>query len=591
MIAINVFGGATPGVAARLLADSQAVRAVNCRLGNGDLAAFAGFQAAASAGKRGRLRSIRRTTETDGAAAGRFLQWTETVDAVRGPAIGDARNRTFFTGAGAPRVTDPALCLTGAGRGWPLSSRLLGVPAPKGPPEAQVRAGGRAGAGEARPVAYCCAFVNAWNEEGPPGPASAVIQAASGQSVDVYGWDAPPAGDWGIVGRRLYRTHAGSAGAALWRFVAELDVLAPSCLDEVPDAELGETLASQAWTPPPADLAGLTALSNGMMAGFRENEIWFSEPFRPHAWPAAYRLAADWPIRALSVFGSTLVAVAEGAAYLITGSDPASMSMSRLPGALGCVSGRGMASVRGGALYPTAEGLCLIGAQGAELITAGLLGREDWQALNPASLFGVTRGGCYLGFYATPGQDLPAVARPTGVLAAHALGGLTLGGVRLSLGEADPLPASGGGFVLDLEAAGGPRLTMLDVTATAACVDPRDEALYLARPEGRNSRIDRFDAGDGRLPYVWRSKEFALAEPVNLAAARVEADCRAGGELTFTLLADGRAVHSRPVSDSRPFRLPGGYLAEKVAVELAGTATVKGVWLGASMADLAGVVG
>ena len=55
-----------------------------------------------------------------------------------------------------------------------------------------------------------------------------------------------------------------------------------------------------------------------------------------------------------------------------------------------------------------------------------------------------------------------------------------------------------------------------------------------------------------------------------------------------TLLADGRAVHSRPVADNRPFRLPGGYLAEKVAVELTGTATVKGVWLGASMADLAG---
>ena len=58
--------------------------------------------------------------------------------------------------------------------------------------------------------------------------------------------------------------------------------------------------------------------------------------------------------------------------------------------------------------------------------------------------------------------------------------------------------------------------------------------------------------------------------------------------VAFTLLADGRAVHSRPVADNRPFRLPGGYLAEKVAVELTGTATVKGVWLGESMADLAG---
>ena len=81
-IAINVFSGAAPGLAARLLADGQGGRAVHCRLGNGDLAAFADFQAAAPAGKRGRLRSIRRTTETDGAAAGRFLQWTETVDAV-----------------------------------------------------------------------------------------------------------------------------------------------------------------------------------------------------------------------------------------------------------------------------------------------------------------------------------------------------------------------------------------------------------------------------------------------------------------------------------------------------------------------------
>lgn len=102
-------------------------------------------------------------------------------------------------------------------------------------------------------------------------------------------------------------------------------------------------------------------MANGVMVGFRDNEVYFSEPYLPHAWPARYRLTVDYPIVALGSFGTTIVVATEGRPFLITGSHPESMSQLELDLIEPCVSARSMASMGHGVVYASRNGLVYVG--------------------------------------------------------------------------------------------------------------------------------------------------------------------------------------------------------------------------------------
>ncbi|MGL1400235.1 hypothetical protein ACSTI4_24935, partial [Vibrio parahaemolyticus] len=76
------------------------------------------------------------------------------------------------------------------------------------------------------------------------------------------------------------------------------------------------------YNPPPAGLRGLTAMPNGMMAAFDGKDLYFCEPYLPHAWPASYTLTTDFPIVGLGAFGTSLVVMTTGNLYLVSGTAP-----------------------------------------------------------------------------------------------------------------------------------------------------------------------------------------------------------------------------------------------------------------------------
>ena len=55
------------------------------------------------------------------------------------------------------------------------------------------------------------------------------------------------------------------------------------------------------------DLEGILALPNGIMVGFRRNQLCLSAQNRPHAWPPLYRLNTDTDIVGIANVDTTVV--------------------------------------------------------------------------------------------------------------------------------------------------------------------------------------------------------------------------------------------------------------------------------------------
>lgn len=469
---------------------------------------------------------------------GYWFHWTFDVDVARGPIPGDVTVRTVFTGDGVPKVTDTSLALSGGGTGYPTAAYTLGIPAPAAAPVATAGAGGGCEANLQTSVAYVYTYVSGWGEEGPPSPPSGIVARCPGQTVDLSGMSTAPGGNYNIVAKRIYRAATGTTGTN-FLFVAEVPIAFTSYSDVVPDESLGEVLPSESWLAPPADMKGIIALPNGVMAGFSKNDLCLSEAYLPHAWPIEYRHSTDATIVAIAAFGTSVVVGTTKSPYLATGSSPQSYSMAKLEIDQACVSKRGMVALHGvGVVYPSPDGLILVGYGGTRLATENHFTRDDWQLLRPETIEGYSWEGRYLGVFDDGNGRRAFLFDPSG------------------------------------------ELVFIDTAPTAGYNEPLTDALYLQIGDF----IERFDAGPTKIPYQWHSKTFVTPRPVNFGVGRVRAASYTG--LTFKIWGDGVLRHTQVVTSDMPFRLPAGYTSTAWEIEVSGTDDIYQVFAAEVILDL-----
>src|SRR5574341_2134441 len=250
---------------------------------------------------------------------------------------------------------------------------------------------------------YVYTFVNDLGQESAPSPASATIRRPDGISVTVTTPTAVPSGvrvDYGINVKRIYRAVTGSTGT-IFRFVAEVPLATAGYVDVLTDSDLGEALQSELWALPPDDLKGILALPNGVMVGFRANQVCFSAQNQPHAWPVEYRLNTDTAIVGIGNIDNTVVIGTESFPYLATGNDPAAYSMSKLEAQQACVSKQSVAYVLGiGVVFATPDGLLAVLGNGqVQNLTRGIFTRQQWEALAPETIRAYSHDNIYFFFY------------------------------------------------------------------------------------------------------------------------------------------------------------------------------------------------
>ncbi len=125
-------------------------------------------------------------------------------------------------------------------------------------------------------------------------------------------------------------------------------------------------------------MKGLINLPNGIMAGFEGRDVYFCEPYRPYAWPAAYQQTVDYPVVGLGRLDTSLVVLTKGAPYLISGSAPGYMTVVKADLEQACVSKRSIVSMGSAVFYASPDGLVALAASGSRVLTylTGRTGRR-----------------------------------------------------------------------------------------------------------------------------------------------------------------------------------------------------------------------
>ncbi len=579
-LSIQSFRGEIPRTASRLLQNEQAHLAVNTRLESGDLMSWR---------QPSEVATIDGLAKSFYLAGGvRWLWWDRDVDVVTGTRADDMLHTLYFTGLDAPRITDASMYVKDGD--WKDRSHLLGVPAPTMAP--RVKATG--GTGDAFSVSYVFTYVTDRGEEGPPSPASDVIDVYSESEVVFFGLGDVPE-NRNITSCRVYRTVTSSSSSSEWLCVGEIAAHQGSWTDTMDGRVLGSELTTESFYPPPEGLRGLTVLGNKSYVGFDGYQVWFSEPLYPHAWPPEYVITLDAPVVGLGIVGSTLVAATKDRPYLITGSHPASMSVSHLPDRQACVSKNGLVGAGSGVVFPTPDGLYMASASGGSLITESFFTRDDWQALSPKTMRAGIHDGRYIVFFERTPQSLRSAQLQTGELFrglgrinARPLNQFCVAGDDF-VGFGESQTSQPCGMILDMRNA-DPILTTYDDSAVAVLTDPISDRFYYSRQDASGkTTIHLFEGSSQRMQYKWRSKTFLFPARVTFGAVRVDYErdsVVSDVGLLFTLYVDGSPKYVRSLEDSCIFRLPGGYAGREWGVELKGEACVRSVELASTVLEL-----
>lgn len=538
LISLANFAGVAPKLAPFMLQPNQAQVASNTRLWTGALEPLPA-KATTKTGVNTQTETIYRFGQDTPGDSNYWFTWNSPVHVVKGPIAGDTTERTYFTGDGYPKVTNNSVAL--ASTPYPSAAYRLGVPSPTIEPFTAVN-----GAGDTTETletrAYVYTYVTAWGEEGQPSDPTLVDLYPASQTVTLT-FGTVPTGNYNLATIRVYRTAVGTSGTNYY-FVAELPIASAAYTDEVLGTDLGEPIPSLSWSMPPEDLQGLIALPNGFLAGFTGRDIYFSEAYYLHAWPIEYSQSVDYPIVALGQFGQSVVVLTTGSPYMLTGSDPSSMTLQKLDFEQACLSDRSVCRLGAGVVYASPDGLAYIGPDGMNVLTDQFFTRKEWQTLNPSTIVGAQHDNRYYAFF----DD----------------------GVNQ------------GGFILDPKSNGSPFI-FTDQYFDGLYNDLRNDALYGVR----QGTISQLEGSTSVLGYTWRSKQFLLPKPINFKCAQVLAADYTN--LTVKYYIDGALVATVQPTSQAPFQLPAGYKGRVLEVELTGTSTVVAVHVAESMEELRNV--
>lgn len=522
-LGVRPFLGTIPSLDASILPDNNAQTATDCYLMNGALKPAKGL-AALGVSLVASTQSVYHYRHGN-SGAGSWFQWGSDVNAVASPIADDAYARIYYTGMDKPRYTAIGVATSG-GAPYPSASYQIGLPAPTLAALVSSAPTNAPSTALKLQTAYVYTLVDQFGAEGPPGPVSTIVERWDGATVGLDGISVV-LGDYQLSSKRIYRLEQG-----LYRMVGEIPTGTTFFNDSVNSADVGVILPSDTWLAPNPDMIGLTALPNGVMCGFWDNTLAFSEAYRPHAWPIEYRHALEDKIVGLAVSDVGVVVATEGKPVIFVGASPDSMSPIKPDVVSACVSKRSVVDMGSYVAWASEEGL--VGNGG--VITLSHMTAEQWAALNPSSIHGYRWRDRYLGFYDT---------------------GSTQGSFTFHPEE---------GFLF------------YSIHADYGYGDPKTGEVFLIS----GSALHQWHGG-ASLPYTWRTKKFASGSQDRPGAMRVDAS----GAVTVKFYGDGTLLKTVSATPRRAFRLPTTARFDQFEVELTGTASVEGLMIASSMGELA----
>lgn len=551
---LSAFSGAVPIRDLRLLPDEAAAKAVNVSTDGGSLVGINEptlIKSLASTTKHVYKLPYHNTTNVELPPTNMLdAHWLEFddmhTDVLRTPNINDSFERYYWA---SPSTGFKYATLTKLLNFGPSSGIDVGIEVP--PTALIVSAIGGTADAPTITRAYYQTFVSIYGEEGQPGP-SYEATGKSDANWAISSIDQPVNGPSSttIDRIRIYRTITSASGVTTFFFVTELSVGTTAYVDTLSDAIVSANKQSDSvlWAPPPDGLEGIVAMPNGIFVGWKDNTLYFSENFRPHAWPAEYAITVQFPIVGLGVYGQTCVVCTTGNPATVTGVRSSVMALSQSKVSAPCLSRRGIVSFMGGVYYPSTDGLVLVSQDGASIVTETVISKNQWnQDFKPSDLKSFYSRGAY-----------GAIRGSDGFL-------LTLNGVINTEAYTDPVNVS-----ID------------EWSNNVWLID--DDKLY----HWHNIDADR-------LEFSWKSKEFVLPRKLNMSVAQVYYDLLTppgNEEVRVRVWADRELVFDQDIThvgSGGEFRLPSGFKRDVWQFEIVGNTKVHNLNVATSSAELRNV--
>lgn len=364
---------------------------------------------------------------------------------------------------------------------------------------------------EARSYVYT--YVTQFFEESAPSP----FTIANGWSNATWqiNMSQPPPADMGsrrnIAFFRIYRTVTGTSGNTSFNWVADVPINTTVFYDNAPDSQiaLNFILASTNYFPPPGSLQGLLALPNGMIAGFAGNQVFICQPFQPHAWPPGNVFTTEFPIVGLGFTNGALVACTQANPYILSGTTPALMSITKCQPVEPCQSRGSILSTDIAVYFISPNGLIQVTNLGqCTNITELWVTRDKWNLLAPtgaAQSRAVALASCFFCY---------GVGQPSGGATSYN----SPFGFAIELNQDNqsftiwPQP---GGHRVGFTQLSGPNNTNVD----NIFLDPWT-GIALVLQGGVINYFDFTDTNPTMMPYVYRSKVYQQNTKKNFSAMR-----------------------------------------------------------------------
>lgn len=388
--------------------------------------------------------------------------------------------------------------------------------------------------GAAASYVFAVTQVNIWGEESEPVLTDTLTFSIDQQVSIAITADRNPEFQ-SVNTYRIYQSTTNGGGFVGKKEVTSLlagnDIGVSFSPFEKNDQTLG-TLTSTEYFLPPENVEHLALLPNGFFAAAVGNDLYFSEPYRPSAWP--YSMNFPHRITGLAVAEQQLLVTTTSFPYLVNGVHPDAVTQQRLPDVQAGFSSQSISYHNGLLAYASRDGLVAIeGARSTLAYSQNLFTREDWRNRYDAVL-------------------------PVMELATH--DGFLVG----------VNPTNTDGFVLRLDEAGG-MYSRLALRADSITVIPLLDAVYYSQG------ADLFEyAGSTALTAVWQSKDFVLPKHLNFGAGYI----RSSGKVKVIILCEDPLTRKMvehyvvTLDGTQDFRIPSGRRSLRWSVRFETSATV-----------------
>lgn len=593
VIKVPSFGGMIPAMDERLLPDTNSADAYDTWVYDGAVKGVVAPVLVRNLTNSQATRVYRiplNTGDPTNIGAATWLEFSNVdTDVLRAPVIGDSFDRYYWVAPNVQARYLPKASIT-SGSLMDSTGYLLGIPTPTSAAPTVTATGGVSAVTTTRVYAYT--YVSAYGEEGAPSATTSVsgkVDATWNVALPV----APSTDTTGrnITTRNVYRTVTSSLGVATYYLIASAQPLTVTSFnDTVSDtiASSNSELVSATWTPPPTDLQGWVSMPNGIVAGWRNNEVWFSEPYRPHAWPAGYTLAVEYPVVGLGVIGQSLICCTTGFPTAITGVNPSSMTQAKIATFEPCLSRGSIISSPEGVYYASQNGLVLVSAGQVENITREVINRDQWLTLTTIPTARTARLGTALYIFGT-----------------QRLGGFEPTAFESTAVSLDDVSGARKGVLMDpMQPRVGVHHLTMDTNVVSVYTDPWSGSVLMVR----NNKVYSLDLSavtPVRQKWKWKSKVFELPKPDNLGALQVvfeesatfNQSAVANDSLVQTLgsdqyglvrvYANGTLIATREIRQSNAMlRLPSGFKATYWQIEVEAQVKVYNVSLASTVKEI-----